>query len=151
PQHVRIDHNLKYWAQTKAIPNYDASLRISSQSLGEACSAWKRTTKTFNGNANGVGYYNKDLDAGGASDWIGLMPTWDTVYLLTMADCLRDVSLGNADLAGRIPFGYREADSQAGTGHYFDRRGSVESFGRVISINARPRATLGNGPGSRFN
>ena len=50
----------------------------------------------------------------------------------------------NADLAGRFPIWYREADHNAGSGRYFDRpnSGTVDTYGRVISVNARQQVTL---------
>jgi len=96
------------------------------------------------GNSKGIGNYEKDLDAGGAADWIGPMGTWDVIYLLTMDDRMLAASRGNADLAGRIPWHFREADTNAGSGHFFDAtgKGSVDTFGRIVSVNARQQVTL---------
>jgi len=65
-----------------------------------------------------------------------------------MDDRLRETVLGNADLAGRIPMHYREADVQAGTGRFFDRpllSGWVDKpaspFGQS-PLSTNPNATL---------
>ena len=140
PAPIHIDHNVKYLVTTKAIQNYDTSLNISPSLVTSTYSAWTSADKSLDGNSVGIGNYEKALSAGGASPWIGLMNKWDVLYLLTMDYRLQEVTLGNADLAGRIPWYFREADSLAGSGDYFI--GSIDSFGRPISVNARRTMTL---------
>jgi hypothetical protein len=144
PGSIRIDHNIRYLVGTKAIPNYDTGLLLAESKISSLYSDWLNTDKTLDGDANWLGNYNKALSAAGSNMWIGLMNTWDTAYLLTMDDRMKEMSLGNADLVGRIPWHLREADSNAGTGHYFDApmTGSVDPFGRPVSINARRTVTL---------
>lgn len=144
PGPVRIDHNIKYLVTTKAIPNYDTGIKVAESLVADTYRAWTSADKTIDGSATAVGNYNKSLGAGGAAAWIGLMNTWDTLYLLTMDSRMHEVSLGNADLAGRIPWYFREADSSAGSGDYFDapNSGSVATFGRPISVNSRKTVTL---------
>jgi hypothetical protein len=105
---------------------------------------WLKAPRGIAGDDSGIGNYSKDLTSGGAADWIGLLNTWDTVYLLTMDPRMQEIALGNAELAGRIPWHFREGDQRAGSGQYFDapRSGSVETHGRVVSVNARRTASL---------
>lgn len=142
PGSLHLDHNLKYLVQTRAIPNYDTSLTIAS-TLIQAKTSNFTGQETIDGSSSGIGRFDKNLAASGASDWIGLMSTWETIYLMTMNEGLRTETLTQADLAGRIPFHYREADSNAGTGHFFDNNGAVDTFGRTVSVNARHQLTLG--------
>jgi len=61
--------------------------------------------------------------------------------------------LTNADLGGRVPYFYREADMNAGFGGTFDNSGTVgnvQTLGRVISINARTRITLRDATNQNF-
>ena len=141
PPAVQIDHNLAYWTSTHAIPNWDASIRPTGALLASRLGADSAKDR-IEGAAVGIGNYQKDLRQGGASDWIGLAPLWDILYLYSMNERLLQTSLSNADLAGRIPWNFREADEKAGTGHFFDARGKVDTLGRVISVNARQRVTL---------
>jgi len=108
----------------------------------------------------GIAYYPFNLGAAGAAEYHGPLPTWDIIYLLSQCDAansttaacgnggggdMRSVMLTNADLSGRIPYWYREADSNAGHGQTFDNSGvvgNVQTLGRVISINARTQVTL---------
>ena len=87
----------------------------------------------------------KQLAGGGSHPWIGLANLWDILYLFTMDVRMSELLFGNADLAGRMPWHLREADHSAGSGHYFDApdSGSVDTFGRVVSVNARKTVSLG--------
>jgi len=139
PGAIQVDHNIRYLVSTKAIPNYDTRLRISRLLLDSEADAWKRTDKSISGTPEKLGNYERALAAGGSHPWVGLANTWDILYLLTMDQRLLEMSLGNADLAGRFPWHMREADSHAGSGAHFDApgKGVVDTFGRVVSINAR--------------
>jgi hypothetical protein len=136
---LRVDHNISYLVSTHAIPNYDPGLHLSKSLISANAEAWKAANKTIAGTADGLGNYARALSSGGSHPWIGLANTWDILYLLSMDDRLLQMSLGNADLAGRFPWHMREADTHAGSGHFFDEpeNGKVDTFGRVLSINAR--------------
>ena len=139
---IRIDHNLEYLTSTRAIPNYDTTVTPAESVISGRYTLWSGWDKTLDGDATRIGAYEKALGSGGAADWIGLMNTWDTLYLLTMDDRMWEMTLGNADLAGRLPWFYREADASAGTGDFFDVAGTVATLGRVVSVNARKTETL---------
>jgi hypothetical protein len=141
PARIRVDHNFSYWTSTRAIPNWDSGIRVSN-SLVASRTGTDSGVDRIEGNGKGIGNYQKYLRQGGASDWIGLAPTWDILYLYSMDDRLLRTSLSNADLAGRIPWNFREADVKAGSKHFFDPEGKVDTFGRVVSVNARSRVTL---------
>jgi hypothetical protein len=144
PPPIRVDHNIRYLVQTKAIPNYDTSLKLDPNLISAKYDSWVHSTHLLQGDDRGIGNYDKALDAGGAADWIGPMDTWDVLYLLTMDDRMLKASRGNANLAGRLPWHFREADTRAASGHFFDATGTgtVDTFGRVISVNARQQVTL---------
>jgi hypothetical protein len=143
PSTIRVDHNRRYLARTKALPNYDPDLNVDGSLISEQYASWKNSKRrALDGDASGVGNFDKGLSGGGAADWIGLANLWDTLYFLTMDDRMREKSLGNADLAGRIPWHFREADSRAGSGHFFDDAHTVDTLGRVVSVNARVQVTL---------
>lgn len=141
PPSIRIDHNFAYWTSTRALPNWDSSIRVTSALISSRTGPDSAIDR-IEGTPKGIGFYQKDLIQGGASDWIGLAPLWDILYLYSMDNRSMRTSLGNADLAGRIPWNFRDADEHAGTGHFFDSAGKVDTFGRVISVNARKRVTL---------
>jgi hypothetical protein len=142
PGGINIDHNLRYLTSTKAIANYDTTITVAPSLLTAWESSWAAVDKTLDGNTNGVGNYSKAIGQAGASPWIGPLTTWDMVYLYTMDPQMYEAVLGNADLAGRIPFHFREADTAAGSGDTFLRSQSVETLGRIVSIDARQTVTL---------
>jgi len=145
PAAVRVDHNLAYLAQTRVIPNYDATLTLSPAMITGQYNSWTGSNQSIPGGTNSLGNISKDMDAGGAADTIGLMTTWETMFLMTMDDRLLAKTLGNADLTGRVPFHYREADTNLS----FDA--GVNAFGHIISVNARPQENIGIGFNQDFN
>jgi hypothetical protein len=157
PPPIHINWNPGYLLQTGAYPNWDTDAlpnasAISSLSAPDAKLNPARFTipgyddinATKGKGLGGIGRYDQALNAGGQSDWIGPATTWDIMYLLTGDPVMEHMMVTNADLAGRFPIWYREADHKAGSGHFFDRpnSGTVETYGRVISINARQQVTL---------
>jgi hypothetical protein len=149
PPKTRLDHNIAYLVATKVIPNYNTTLTLAPALITGALGGWTGTDQSLIGTANGLGNVPKEMDAGGAADTIGLMATWETLYLLNMSndDTLLAKVLGNADLVGRVPMHYRESD----TNLFYDTGNSVNAFGHMTSINARPMENLGIGPGNDFN
>jgi hypothetical protein len=139
PESLRVDHNLRYLVSTRTIPNYDTNLAVAKSLISAAAEGWQRADKSLAGTQERIGNYEKALSAGGTHPWVGLANTWDILYLLSMDKRLLQMSLGNADLAGRFPWHMREADTRAGSGGFFDMplKGVVDTFGRVVSINAR--------------
>ncbi len=163
PPGLGIDHNLSYLVTTGAIPHYDTSLTTTNtinDTLRTQFAAESGTLDGSDGAANTLGNYKKGLNGTGAAAWIGLQATWEVNWLYSMANEDWQLVLGNADLAGRIPYHYREGDSAAGQGNFFDQpwtnapnlgsaptkngTGTVETFGRPVSINARPTVMLSN-------
>jgi hypothetical protein len=144
PGPVQVDHDTAYLVTTRTIPSYDTSIKFPEARLAERYADWLKAPRGLAGDDSGIGSYAKGLTSGGAADWIGLLNTWDTLYLLTMDPRMREIALTNAELAGRIPWHFREADQRAGSGQYFDapRSGSVETHGRVVSVNARRTVSL---------
>jgi len=158
PESIRIDHNLAYLVTTGAIPHYDTSLKVFPALERERYQTYQKHSATLDGNhgakSKHLGNYVKPLNAPGKNDWIGLQATWEVLWLYSMSERGYEMLLGNADLAGRFPIHLREADSKAGSGDYFDQTwsrhanlwrqglnlgtGKVETFGRIVSINARP-------------
>jgi hypothetical protein len=94
----------------------------------------------------GIASYPQGINMAGewkVDDWKGLFTSWDALYFFSGDPELREEMLTNADLAGRFPLWYREADHHAGSGQYFDApiTGGVDPYGRVISVNAREQFT----------
>lgn len=157
PAPIRINWNPKYLLQTGAYPNWDTDALPNASALASERAADTKLNParfTIPGyddysaakgkGLGGIGRYDQALNAGGQADWIGPSTTWDIMYLLTGDPAMGQMMVTNADLAGRFPIWYREADHNAGSGRYFDRpnSGTVDTYGRVVSVNARQQVTL---------
>jgi hypothetical protein len=147
---VNVDYNWPYLAQTKFLPHWDTTLKIASSLMATKVRAFAGVNRTLEGCSNcysgggGIGNFQKGLNSTGAADWHGPLTTWDIIYLISQNPGMYSVMIGNADLGGRIPYFYREADTDAGHGQHFDAPsvGRVQTFGRVVSINARTQVSL---------
>jgi hypothetical protein len=147
---LTVDHNWPYLAQTKVLPHWETTLRLASSLIAAKTKAYIGSSRVLEGCPNcysgggGIGNFQKQLNAGGAADWHGPLTTWDIIYLISQNPSVYSVMIGNADLGGRIPYFYREADTNAGHGRFFDASSgrSVQTFGRVVSINARSQVSL---------
>jgi hypothetical protein len=138
---VRVDNNWSYWAQTRFVPHWDTEITLAPSLVASWRNNYAHAT-TLQGDANGIAGFDKTLDSGGSARWHGPLKTWDAIYLISQDEGVKTEVLNNADLAGRIPYFYREADQRAGHGQHFDAAGTLDTLGRVVSINARTQVSL---------
>lgn len=151
---VRFNFNPGYLESTGAYPHWDYVLNTSD--VAKELSVYHNVRATYpqrftlsgydNPVGGGIASYPQGIDQPGEwryGDWKGLFTSWDALYFFSGDPGLREEMLTNADLAGRFPIWYREADHNAGTGRYFDApiTGNVDSYGRVISVNVRQQFT----------
>ena len=152
PPPIQINYNWPYLASTTAYANFNAAYTPNEADLESMYAVYTsepagRLTipgiDNISGNG-GIVNYDEAVDAAGYAPWIGPYSQWDVDLLMTGDTRMQLMSQQNADLAGRFPIFFREADHNAGTGHYFDApgTGSVDPYGHVVSINARQFATL---------
>jgi uncharacterized membrane protein len=174
-----IDYGWDYLATTGAYPNFDPTYAGSKtvQSCGPiggsgtaiGCMDALYAYDTGGANAGrltipgidnlsgdgGVADYNEAINTVGYSPWIGLFPQWDVVRLVNgdIDPTLTQMSTNNADLSGRFPIFFREADSSIGVNSHYDctavnsgtgncTNGTIAPQGFNVSINARQQATL---------
>ena len=127
---MHIRHDTAYLIGSRALPNYDRSVRISGAALAELQSAWHGPKTEPMGVGQAVPYMPT---TGGRPD-VGLLPGWAALYLLSMDKRARDVTLATADLAGSWGM------------HYRDRR-----TGKPVSLIDFPYMTLVGSPGDTVN
>ncbi len=160
PSPIRVDFNSAYLLSTQALPNYNVNRDVSAaatkyiQTWTSMPAAQKSLTGTpgscqsaaFGTIIGCLGDVELNINGGGAHEYVGPLPSWQVLYLLTWNEVLRDETLTNADLMGYWPIHFREADASAGSGHYFDApgTGSVDTQGRFVSLNARQMVALHN-------
>jgi hypothetical protein len=130
---VNLNHNLAYLAETKFIPNYDASLNVPDAVIAATYAGWKGP----HGIGAGGNWQKAMGTAGGRAD-IGPMPSWTVNWLYTGDWRQKEVALGNADLAGHWPLQLREGDPAK----YLDKNKRVPALGKAISVYGRPTLWL---------
>lgn len=151
---VRFDFNTAYLESTGAYPNW--MYTVNNDDITNERSAYHKLQASYPQRftlpgydaavGGGIASYPQTIDQPGEwryGDWKGLFTSWDALYFFSGDPELREEMLTNADLAGRFPIWFREADHDAGTGVHFDApiSGVVDPYGRVISINAREQFT----------
>lgn len=104
PQALNVRHYTKYIIASKAVPNYDQSLSIKETTIASMQSAWN-SSKT---GPMQVGVGMAYMPTTGARNDIGLMPTWNALYLLTMDQRMHDVAIGMSQAAGSWSIHYRD-------------------------------------------
>ncbi|HEY2547601.1 MAG TPA: Ig-like domain-containing protein [Candidatus Acidoferrum sp.] len=146
---VHINQNWPYLSETKFTPHWDPNLKIAASKISSEATSFASTNRSLAGNANGAGFYpgpnQGGMNATGAAEYHGPLPTWDIITLMSQDPTMLPVTLGNADLGNAIPYFYREADTNAGHGQTFDNSGvsgNIQTEGRIVSINARTQVSL---------
>ncbi|WP_426207697.1 hypothetical protein [Massilia sp. TWP1-3-3] len=105
---LHIKHNTAYLIATRAVPNYDQSVKFSEARLA----GWEAALTSARSEPMAVGLANPYMPTTGGRDDLGIMPGWSATYLLSMDKRLKDVTLATADLAGSWSAHYR--DKQTG-------------------------------------
>ena len=174
-----IDYGWNYLSTTGAYPNFDPTYAgnktvqscgpiggsgtaigcmdaLYASDIGGANAGRLTIPGIDNPSGNGgVADYNEAVNTAGYSPWIGLYPQWDVVRLVNgdVDPTLTQMSTNNADLSGRFPIFFREADSSIGVNSYYDctavnsgtgncTSGTIAPQGYNVSVNARQQATL---------
>jgi hypothetical protein len=101
---IHIRHDSAYLIATRALPNYDRSVRVSAKALAdlEASFSGEKTEPM------GIGLALAYMPTTGARNDIGLLPAWAAAYLLSMDPRAKMATLGTADLAGSWSMHYRD-------------------------------------------
>lgn len=104
---VHVKHNTNYLIASRALPNYDQSVKISETTLAGLKTKFSGVvTEPMN-----VGLAVRAMATTGGRDDIGLLPSWATSYLLSMDKRAKDATLGTADLAGTWSMHYRDKNT----------------------------------------
>ncbi len=101
---VEVQHDPKYLIGSKALPNYDTSLAISATALSGLDGRWTKSNTA----PMGPGVVLPAMPTTGGRGDIGPLPEWGSMYLLSMDNRAKKVTLGVGDLAGSWPIHYRD-------------------------------------------
>jgi hypothetical protein len=137
PAPVRIDYNLPYLIHSRVLPSYDLSKVVSQQAVTAELTAFRKTDQ---GELGGKGQWQTYFPSAGGRGDIGLFPRWYVRYLYTFDPSLYGVMLGDAAVSGYVPVHYRESLP----GRLYSSGAAADSFGRPLSIDARPTFRTAN-------
>lgn len=130
PSPVDIDYGLAYLASTRALPNYDPSIKLSETAKSAMLAAWAAAPKGL----YGKGLWTPDMTVAGGRADLGPHPRWMAGWLYEGSAALKDVALGQADLAASWPMHLREGNPTKFT----DRGRTLPAAGLPVSGYARP-------------
>lgn len=127
---VNVKLDPAYLIASRALPNYDQTLKIQEATLANLDAFWQKSDKKPMGNGLALAY----MPATGGREDIGILPTWNALYLLSMDKRARNAALGTANLAG------------SWSTHYRDKK-----TGQPVSLIDYPYMTLVGNPGDTWN
>lgn len=127
---THIAHNTAYLIASKALPNYDQKVVISSTALNDM----KNRFSGAKAQPMGPGLAEPYMPTTGGRPDIGLLPGWSAAYLLSMDQRAKEVTLGTADLAGSWSSHYRDQNTD-----------------RPIRLRDYPYMTILGTPGDTYN
>ncbi|NHZ92428.1 hypothetical protein F2P45_25980 [Massilia sp. CCM 8733] len=130
---IHIKHDTPYLIASKAVPNYDQSLTI----VPAALTAMKTTWDSAKAGPMGMAMVNNYMPATGGRPDIGLNHTWGAMYLLSMDERAKEVTVGLSDLSGSWPMHYRDRNTGQPVSivdypYVRDIRISSDSYNRVL-------------------
>ena len=131
PAEVVIRHEARAMAAAGVIPQYDFSLKVPPQVIGQQWKNWQdpRVKKGLFENGIIVAYFGT---TGGRQD-IGPLPAWAAYYVYTMDPRQKEIMMTTDELAAGVPLHGRERAS-----------------GRVISYETRPKLWFADGRGGQY-
>ncbi len=159
PTDIQIDHNLAYLVSTKALPNFDTSIRISDTAINDGVNkpwnsqcdspSWVNAVSSGKTDIGGTAQVCTYIPAPGGRPDLGLIPGWYVRYLYSMSSNnplaykYLDIMKGNADVSGSIRMNYRETK----TNKNFSNNVPESAFGKSLSLDSRLGYTLIGGQG----
>jgi hypothetical protein len=133
---VRVRHNMPYFIASKAVWNYDLSVRVSQSVLASKHAALekRRIEQAALGPMANL-FLTPYFGATGGRAEIGPLPQWTAMYLISQDERAREIMMAHADVAGAVPVHYRDEE----TGSPVDLETRPQIALRVISEQSKPR------------
>lgn len=101
---VHLKHETRYLIASKAVPNYDQGVTIAPSAL----TAMKTRWDTAAAGPMGLAMLQPYMPSTGGRPDIGLHHAWAAMYVLSMDERAKEVTLGLSDLGGSWPIHYRD-------------------------------------------
>jgi hypothetical protein len=134
PPVADIDHNIRHLVATRALANFDTSLRASEKGLVADAKHWADADKSLYGS----GLWTPHMGNTGGRGDIGPYTAWVARWLLSFDAGQYALINDMADLAGAWTNHVREGDPAK----RYDAAGQVPAIGRPVSVKARPTEWL---------
>ena len=132
PPKVHVDPNFRYLIASRILPNWDLSYEVPAGAVRNTLERYARTSPDA---LLRTGMLFGNMGQAGGRGELGLLSSWDVMYLYTADPALLEVVLGTAIAAATAPIHFREDDRSR---MYLAGSGS-EAFGRPLSDEARQR------------
>jgi len=131
PPEVEIRYDTNYLISSGLVMNYDTSLEVPETAISNLQSLWSGRDSDIFGEDYAAGSFQsgivlKYFPTTGMRDELCILPRWAVMCLFSWDNRLREIVLGQAELAANAPVHWRETDPEK------------SFFGRVISIDDRP-------------
>jgi len=123
---VRVRHNMPYFMASRAVWNYDLSVRIEEQSIASGFASLNklRIDQAALGPMANLMLTPEMRTTGGRAE-IGPFPQWTASYLISQDDRAREIMMAHADASGSVTVHYRD-----------------ESTGQPLDLDTRPQVAV---------
>lgn len=101
---LNVKLNTAYLISTRAVPNYDQTALPTEAGLNSLASRWTGDAIA----PMGIGFATAYMPTTGGRADIGLLPSWTSMYVLSMDKRARQVTVGTGDVAGSWSIHYRD-------------------------------------------
>lgn len=106
PPETELHYDREYLTSTGSILKYRTYSSVSEQTITSAYSSWSSS----NTDIMGSGTLQKYFPTTGGREDIGVLPTWAARYLNSFDNRLKEIVIGNGEMAAHCPIHYREYD-----------------------------------------
>ncbi|MBW2736073.1 MAG: hypothetical protein JRH20_27115, partial [Deltaproteobacteria bacterium] len=137
PPTMEIDHGVAAIVATGLAYNFDTTKVVSESAMTTQYDKWSAAEKDI----GDKGTWMKAMGAAGGRADIGPYPSWHVRWLFTGDVRMREMALGNSDLAASWPMHFREGRADKS----LDRDGKVAGLGHIMSISERPTLAIVSG------
>ena len=104
---IHVKHDTAYLVASGALPNYDQSLTVPDTTLASMKTSWDAA----NTGPMGMAMLTRAMGTTGGRPDIGLHHAWAAMYVLSMDERAKQVTLGLSDLGGSWPIHYRDRNT----------------------------------------
>ncbi|MTW02562.1 hypothetical protein GM668_10765 [Duganella ginsengisoli] len=101
---LQVSHNPAYLIASKAVPNYDQTVKVQTTALTDLKTTLNKTLTQ----AMPTGLVSTYMPMTGGRIDIGILPGWAAMTVLSTSSVARDLTLSTGDLAGSWSIHYRD-------------------------------------------